>query len=354
MKTILNKKFIDPTRQPLFLGDSLSLQRYDKILYPNLFNLFFDMIESFWMPNEIDLSKDRVDHETLTEHEKWIFRSNLSYQILMDSCVQRISGQLVNYISNPMLEPIFSVWQFQETIHSYSYTYIVNSIYPDPSKIFDSISESKDIMQRAQSTLNHYEDLVDENSSIDIKDRIFRLLVSVNMLEGIQFYVSFCCAYVFAESKRLLGDAEIIKLINRDENKHVQCIQQIIKILSTVASEGFVDVATRNKDYIVEMFKKTAHEEIEWAKYLFKDGSLIGLNEKILTQYIYWLCNVRSKALGIQTIFPNVSNPIIGWIRNWTSSQQVVTAPQEHQLTNYKISATKNDLQDMDLSEFKL
>lgn len=353
MKTVLNNLAIDTTKQPMFLGESLSLQRYDKFKYKIFYDIFRDQLTNFWTPEEISIELDKASFNSLTDHEKFIFTSNLSYQTLLDSIISRYINNIIEYVTIPELECCMNTWLFFENIHSYSYTYIIKGVYNDPGEIFDNILSNNEIVSRAKSTKERYDNLLHSNGG-DIKDNIFLSLIATNIMEGIKFYVSFACSFAFGENKKMLGNADILKLINRDENKHVQITQQIIKILSTEKDEGFVDVAKRNKDIVLKMFSDAAQEEKEWAAYLFKDGSILGLNEKILTQYVEWLCNVRTRAIGLPQIFDTVKNPLNGWLRNWNNSEMVQVAPQEHTITSYKINAVSNDINSMDLSEFKL
>ena len=190
----------------------------------------------------------------------------------------------------------------------------------------------------------------DPTKLADMKKQIYMTIVSINILEAIRFYVSFVCSFAFAENKKMVGNADIIKLIKRDEALHLANTQQILKILHSEESEGFIKTSQQCQDVAIEMFERAAQEEKEWASYLFKDGSIIGLNETVLHQYIEWLCMARRKAIGLP--YDNVGkNPIAGWTQAWMQSESVQVAPQEHEITSYKIGASKNDLEDMDLGD---
>lgn len=351
MKTIFNTKNVDPMSQPLFLGKDLGVQRYDILKYPVFKKLTKKQKENFWSPEEIELKKDRSDFTTLTDNEKFIFTSNLKYQTMLDSVICRGVPTLLDYVTNSELEACLITWMFFEQIHSESYSYIIQNVYADSSEVFGGIYEDKEIMKRANTAIQDYNNLMGMASGSDklsdIRKQIYMTIVSINILEAIRFYVSFICSFAFAENKKMVGNADIIKLIKRDEALHLTNTQEILKILHTEESEGFTKTAEQCQENAIKMFESAATEEKEWASYLFKNGSIIGLNEQVLHQYIDWLCMSRRKSIGLP--YDNVGkNPIAGWTQAWMSSESVQVAPQEHEITSYKIGASKNDMEDMD------
>lgn len=356
MKHIVNTKTIDTTKEPLFFGEELNLQRYDKFKYKKLFDLFETQMSFFWSPKEVDLGgKEKNDFLSLTKHEKFIFTKNLSYQILLDSVQGRGINHLLPDCSNPEFEAYCKSWEFFETIHSYSYTYIIKSVYPNPSEIFDEILNDPEVLKRTTSVTKYYDDLINSYCETDIKQKkkkLYLTLVSINILEGIRFYVSFACAYALAQNKKMEGNAKIISLINRDENLHLAFTQTVLKILRDNKEEGFQDIIEECNDTVINMFRDAAKEEMEWAAYLFKDGSILGLNEKILVQYMQFLTNKRMKAVGLTPIFPDTTNPI-NWIQNWTESKRVQIAPQESEIESYKIGSFNQNLDNLNMQEFK-
>ena len=352
MKTIFNTKNVDAMSQPLFLGKDLGVQRFDIIKYPVFTNLDSKMMEFFWRPQEVELKKDRSDFKEMSDNEKFIFTSNLKYQTMLDSVICRGVPTLLEYVSNTELEACLMTWQFFEKIHSQSYSYIIQNVYADSSEVFDGIYTDKEIMKRASSAIEDYNNLMGmaDNKTADIKKQIYMTIVSINILEAVRFYVSFICSFAFAENKKMVGNADIIKLIKRDEALHLANTQEILKILHKQESEGFVKVAEQCQDAAIEMFDRAAQEEKEWASYLFKDGSIIGLNEVVLHQYIDWLCMSRRKSIGLP--YEKVGkNPVAGWTDSWMKSESVQVAPQEHEITSYKIGASKNDLEDTDFGD---
>lgn len=357
MKTIFNVNNVDPMSQPLFLGKDLGVQRYDVIKYPIFKDLDSKQMMNFWRPEEIELKKDRADFQTLTDNEKFIFTSNLKYQTMLDSVICRGVPTLLEYVTNTELEACLMTWQFFEKIHSQSYSYVIQNVYSDSSEVFGGIYEDQQIMKRAKVAIRDYNNLMglkyESKTTEDIKKQIYMTIVSINILEAVRFYVSFICSFAFAENKKMVGNADIIKLIKRDEALHLTNTQEIIKILHREQSEGFIETAKECEEYAVQMFDNAAQEEKEWASYLFKDGSIIGLNETVLHQYIDWLCMSRRKNIGLP--YENVGrNPIAGWTEPWLNSESVQVAPQEHEITSYKIGASKNDLNDMDFEDMGL
>ena len=357
MKTIFNTKNVDPMNQPLFLGKDLGVQRYDVVKYPIFRELDSKQMMNFWRPEEIELKKDRGDFKEMSDNEKFIFTSNLKYQTMLDSVICRGVPTLLEFVTNTELEACLMTWQFFEKIHSQSYSYIIQNVFADSSEIFGGIYEDKEIMKRANGAIRDYNNLMgmacDTTKPSELKKQIYMTVVSINILEAIRFYVSFVCSFAFAENKKMVGNADIIKLIKRDEALHLANTQAILKILHKEDSEGFVNTAKQCQEDAVKMFENAAKEEKEWASYLFKDGSIIGLNETVLHQYIDWLCMSRRKTIGLP--YENVGkNPIAGWTQAWMQSESVQVAPQEHEITSYKIGASKNDLDDMDFGDMKL
>jgi ribonucleoside-diphosphate reductase beta chain len=356
MKNIINLREVDYTKEPLFFGAELSIQRYDKFRYEKIFNMFKQHISYFWRPEEVNLSKDRADFNSLSDHEKFIFSKNLGYQILLDSVQSRGISHLLEDCSNPESELFAKTWEFFETLHSYSYTYIIKNIYANPSDLLDTILKDDEILKRTTSVTKYYDDLIDHipNETIDDKKKkLYLTLVSINILEGIRFYVSFACSYCFAQNKKMEGNAKIISFINRDENLHMGFTTQILKYLADDPSEGFQHIVKECEPLVIKMYKDAANEEMEWAKYLFKDGAMIGLNAEILVQYMKWLTNNRLKAIRLNPIFDKAVNPI-NWITNWTESKSIQEAPQETEKESYVVGSFQQLEENESFDEFSI
>lgn len=354
-KSIINKNQIDYRKSPMFFGkDALSVQRYDQPKYEKIFNMFKQQLSYYWRPEEINLSKDKADFQSLSEHEKFIFTKTLGYQILLDSVQSRGISHLLEDCTNPEIEAFAKTWEFFETLHSYSYTYIIKNVYPDPAQMLDTILMDEEIIKRTTSVTKYYDDLINkipDDSEYNKKKKLYLTLVSINILEAVRFYVSFACSFCFAQNKKMIGNADIISLIQRDENLHMGFTITILKLLNTEKDEGFLKIAEDCKDIVIQMYKDAAEEEMEWARYLFKDGAMIGLNADILIQYMKWLTNHRVKMIGMEPIFDKTNNPI-SWMSNFTDTKSTQEAPQEKEKISYVVGAVKQDVDDTNYEDF--
>ncbi len=376
--TVFNQNAVNTKKQPMFFGAPLGVQRYDTYKYPVFDRLTTQMLGYFWRPEEVSLQKDRSDYQQLRPEQKHIFTSNLKYQILLDSVQGRGPGMAFSpYVALPELEAAMNVWQFMEMIHSKSYTYIIKNVYPDPSEVFDTILNDNKILQRANSVTRAYDEFINyaqeygqsnswrpdwrgspstEWTIYDLKRKLYRAIANVNILEGIRFYVSFACSFAFGELKLMEGSAKIISLIARDENQHLVLTQQILKNWASGSDDpDMAKIAQEEKENVIGMFKSAVEEEKEWAEYLFKDGTMIGLNDKLLHQYVEWIANKRMKSLGLDPIYdiPLKNNPL-PWTQHWISSKGLQVAPQETEVESYVVGGIKQDIKKNTFSGFKL
>jgi ribonucleoside-diphosphate reductase beta chain len=360
---IYSDKKIDFLNEKIFFGTGKNIQRYDIQKYPFYEKLSQRMLGFFWRPEEISLTKDTNDFNTLSKQEEFIFTENLKYQILLDSVQGRSPfltfGQVVTL---PEVEEAIIIWDFFETIHSISYSYIIKNVYPNPSLVFDDIMENKMIVERAGSVTNHYNDFYQELikyqaeqlgisvAKIDmneLKKKLYLALVSVNILEGVRFYVSFACSFAFAENKKMEGNAKIIKFIARDENEHLAITQKMIRDLRSKPEEGFADVIKNLDDEVYEMYRDAAEQEMRWAEYLFEKGSIIGLNVKLLVKYMRYLTDKRLKGIGLNPIFNESANPL-SWMDNWLLNDTVEVLPQETEISSYVVGGIDMNVKDDD------
>lgn len=346
----------DYLNEPIFMGTNRNVQRYDLMKYPFFSERAKIMRGLFWSPEEVNMSKDRADYQTLSPGQQHIFVSNLKYQTLLDSLMGRSLMQTVGrVITNPEFEECLAWWDVFEVLHSRSYSHIIQGIFDDPAPVFDDILFNDYITKRSHTVIQYYDQLesctnryaVAEKHTQDqleeIKEAILLALVNINILEGIRFYVSFACSFAFGENKIMVGNASIIKLIATDEAQHLMLSQMLLKILQETESEGFVDLWRRNIETIREMYRSAFEEEKEWAKYLFKDESMLGLNENILVEYLKHITYARMKAINIDPICEKVDNPI-PWIDNWMKYSHVETLPQETENISYVIGKLKSDI----------
>ena len=362
--------------EPMFLGQPVNVARYDQQKYEAFEKLIEKQISFFWRPEEVDLSRDRIDYANLPEHEKHIFISNLKYQTLLDSIQGRSPNVgLLPVVSLPELETWIETWSFFETIHSRSYTHIIRNIVNDPSIVFDDIVQNEYIIARAEDIACYYDDLIEYTqyfnllgvgehrvngktivvSERELKKKLYLCLMCVNVLEAIRFYVSFACSFAFAERELMEGNAKIIKLIARDEALHLTSTQHMLNLMRGGA-EGveWAEIAAELQDECFELFKKAAEQEKEWAEYLFKDGSMIGLNKDILCQYVEYITNARMLAVGLPPAFEKATQNPIPWINAWLSSDNVQVAPQEVEISSYLIGQIDAEVKTEDLEDFEL
>ena len=377
--TVFNTEDVNTKKQPMFFGKPLGVQRYDNFKYPQFENLTKQQLGYFWRPEEVSLQKDRGDYQTLRPEQKHIYTSNLKYQIMLDSVQGRAPGMaFLPYCSLPELEACMEVWSFMEMIHSRSYTYVIKNVYADPSEVLDTIIKEPKILERAASVTESYDDFINEaqvwgqsslwkdmdsslNTSLpvlemkELKRKLYRAVANVNILEGIRFYVSFACSFAFGELKLMEGSAKIISLIARDENQHLAITQNILNNWKKGDDKEMVEIVKEEEEWTYQMFDKCVNEEKKWAEYLFKDGSMIGLNDKLLHQYVEFIANKRLRGIGLKPKYdiPAKNNPL-PWTEHWISSKGLQVAPQETEVESYMVGGIKQDVKKDTFSGFKL
>jgi ribonucleoside-diphosphate reductase beta chain len=358
--------FLDP-------NGGVDIQRYDTLKYKQFDKLTDKQLGFFWRPEEVDVLRDAADFKQLTEHEKHIFTSNLKRQILLDSVQGRAPADSFNpLVSLPELENWVTTWTFNETIHSRSYTHIIRNVYSNPSIIFDEMMDIEEIVDCASDISKHYDDLIEmgqwynllgegthtvngKKITVDLyelKKLIWKAMVSVNILEGVRFYVSFACSWAFAELKKMEGNAKIIKLICRDENVHLGSTQTLLKLMPK-DDPDFAKIQQETQDEMVQLFVDAVDQEKAWADYLFKDGSMIGLNAQLLHDYVEWTANKRMTAVGLPSPYKGGSNPL-PWTQKWIAGAEVQVAPQETEISSYVIGGTKQDVNGSTFAGMKL
>mgnify|MGYP000035021050 FL=1 len=373
--TTFNQTPNDALLEPMFMGNSVNVSRYDQQRYQAFEKLIEKQLSFFWRPEEIDVSKDRADWQSLTASEKHIFISNLKYQTLLDSMAARsVNAVLLPLVSLPEVETWVETWAFSETIHSRSYTHILRNLFTDPSEVFDDIVVNPAILKRATSIAKYFDDVIIttqllqsqgpgsyevegktvEVSERKLKERLFLAICSVNALEAIRFYVSFACSFAFAERELLEGNAKIIKLIARDEALHLTGTQHILNNwMSGKDDPEMQEISEQLKDEALQIFLDVVEQEKEWAQYLFKDGSMIGLNAEILNQYIEYISSQRLAAIGLTSPFTIKSNPL-PWMNAYLVSDNVQVAPQETEISSYLVGQVDSAVSSDDFDDFDL
>jgi len=373
--TTFNQEPNNALLEPMFLGNSVNVSRYDQQRFMAFEKLIEKQLSFFWRPEEVDVSKDRADWQSLTPSEKHIFISNLKYQTLLDSMAARsVNAVLLPLVSLPEVETWIETWAFSETIHSRSYTHILRNLFTDPSEVFDDIVVNPAILKRASSIAKYFDDVIlttqllqsqgegsyeidgetIEVSKRKLKERLYLAICSVNALEAIRFYVSFACSFAFAERELLEGNAKIIKLIARDEALHLTGTQHILNNwMSGKDDPEMQEISEQFADQGKHIFLDVVEQEKEWAQYLFKDGSMIGLNAEILNQYIEYISNQRMVAIGFEPPFDIKSNPL-PWMNAYLVSDNVQVAPQESEISSYLVGQVDAEVSSDDFDDFDL
>ena len=375
--TVFNTADVNVKKQPMFFGAPLGVQRYDTYKYPGFEKLTTQQLGYFWRPEEVSLQKDRADYHTLRPEQKHIYTSNLKYQIMLDSVQGRGPAMaFLPYCSLPELEACIEVWGFMEMIHSRSYTYIIKNIYPDPAEVLDTIIKDERILERAKSVTESYDDFINDAQEYgtgnqwrsdhkdtpvaeytvkELKRKLYRAVANVNILEGIRFYVSFACSFAFGELKLMEGSAKIISLIARDENQHLSITQNILNNWKKGDDPEMAQIAKEEEEWVYKMFDLAVNEEKKWADYLFKHGTMIGLNDKLLQSYVEWIANRRMKSLGLRPVYDVAAkNNPLPWTQHWISSKGLQVAPQETEVESYVVGGIKQDVEKDTFKNFAL
>ena len=368
MPKVFNTKEVDWTKQPMFFGAEPNVQRFDQQKYPIFEKLNQQQLGFFWRPEEVSLQKDRNDYHLLSEEQKHIFTANLKYQTLLDSVQGR--GPCLAFLphcSLPELESLLVAWDFMETIHSRSYTYIMKNVYPNPTAVLDTIVQTPEIMARAETVTESYDKFIEyanlycaipgvKYTTKELKKLLYLNLINVNILEGIRFYVSFACSFAFGELKLMEGSAKIISLIARDENLHLAITQNIINNYRNKENDKeMLQVMKECEQEVYDMYDTAVQQEKDWAEYLFKDGSMIGLNATLLNQYVEFMANRRMRGIGLTPKYDqSVRNNPLPWTEHWLNSRGLQNAPQETEIESYVVGSIKQDVEATSFKGFQL
>lgn len=371
--SIFSNKQTDYLKSPLVFGEPLSVSRYDEQKWPIFEQLTEMQLSFFWRPQEVSLTRDRLDFQTLTEIEKAIFVDNLKYQIMLDSVQGRAPNiAFLPLVSLPELETWITTWSFMETIHSRSYTYIIRALFNTPDKIFNDIIINPQIMERARSVTHQYDQLIFlseayrqlgettlnwknqivEVSLKNLKRCLMLTLHTVHALEAIRFHVSFACNFAFTENKTMEGCGKIIRFIARDEALHASSTAHLINIIMSGkdGDKEITSIAHECLDEAHTIFMNCIKQEKEWADHIFRHGVLPGLNLQQMHRYIDFLASKSMSNVGLQYHLQKVNNPL-PWIDKYFNSSQVQVAPQETEISSYLSGQinTNFDLKDLEI-----
>ncbi len=367
----------------LFLGDNVmnrNIQTFHDPKYPWILEFAEEMRAiGNWSKNEIDLSKEKQNFDSLDEAGKHIFEKGLKFAIALDSCAGRGPLQLFNdngISNNPEWELYITNHQNNELLHSESYTEMVRAIFNNVDEFIESIIQDEHVQKRATTILGSFDaatDTLDKYqaniacaehdvtipfllSGNDLKKAIYKSAMVLNMFEGIRFFATFATAWSFSEQpeKLFAGSSNIFKLIARDEMIHLDVFQRVLKMLRTDESEGFVEVALAMEQEMYELFESAYVEETDWIDHLFSKGSpLIGMNAAILKEYMDYIFAVRMTNIGMD---PKKLGLVLGknplpWIDNYLDSSHIKSAPQEIESVNYVAAIDSSQDEDFDLDD---
>jgi ribonucleoside-diphosphate reductase beta chain len=344
----LNRKmFLDP-------AGPVTIQRFEEVKYKKIADFETTARGFFWVPEEISLTKDAVDFKESSDTVKHIFTSNLLRQTALDSIQGRGPSQIFTpVVSLPELEALVYNWTFFETnIHSRSYSHIIRNIYNVPKEVFNTIHDTKEIVDMASSVGKYYDDLHklnclkevgEEIKEEDYVKAIYMALHASYALEAFRFMVSFATSLAMVENKIFIGNGNIISLILQDELLHkgwtAYLINQVVK-----EDPRFARAAEQCRDEVYALYMDVIREEKNWADYLFKFGPVIGLNANILKDFVDYTAVAALKEIGIKYLEPAPRSTPIPWFNKHVDTSKKQTALQENESTNYVIGVMSDTL----------
>lgn len=362
------KMFLDP-------AGSVSIQRYDGFAFPKLSKFTETQRGNFWIPNETSLTKDKIDFTKADEATKFIFTSNLLRQTALDSIQGRAPVQIFTPVcSVPEIEAWVQWWSAFEQIHSESYSHIIRNIYQMPSDQFNAIHDTSQIVSMLSGIDKYYNDLhvinckniaresliasgvtdkkilapLEVSEHVHVK-AIYKALIASYGLEAIRFNVSFSTSLGMVENKIFIGNGNIITLILADELLHTDATAWIINT-NVKMDERFKQVKYECVKEVNDMLISVVDEEKAWAKYQFKKGPILGLNEKIMCTNVDWIAQYRFKKIDVKYDAGIKSNPM-PWMDKYMNTDKVQTALQENESTTYVIGALSSDINYDDLPD---
>ena len=353
---LTRKMFLDPE-------GPVTIQRFEEVKYNKLQKIEQTARGFYWVPEEISLTKDANDFKDASDAVKHIFTSNLLRQTALDSLQGRGPAQVFTpVVSLPELEALMYNWSFFETnIHSRSYSHIIRNIYNVPKEVFNTIHDTQEIIDMASSVGEYYDRLheincgkelgMEETLEITEDEHIDAIWLALNAsyaLEAFRFMVSFATSLAMVENKIFIGNGNIISLILQDELLHKEwtawMINQVVK-----EDSRFAKAKDRCEQEVYQLYMDVIREEKEWADYLFKKGSVIGLNANILKDFVDYTANVALKEIGIKYLASAPKTTPIPWFNKHSETSKKQTALQENESTNYVIGVMSDQLNYEDL-----
>jgi ribonucleoside-diphosphate reductase beta chain len=353
-------KQTDYLKRTMFLDPAgpVTVQRFEEVKYPKIAKYEETARGFFWVPEEITLTKDKIDHKDASDAVKHIFTSNLLRQTALDSIQGRAPSQVFSpVISLPELEALVSNWSFFETnIHSKSYSHIIRNVYGVPKEEFNKIHDTKEIVDMASNVGNYYEELHQLNcfketspGSVSEQAHVKAIWLALNAsyaLEALRFMVSFATSLAMVENKIYMGNGNIISLILQDELLHTEWTAWLIN--NVVKDDPrFVKAKQECEQEVYQLYLDVIREEKEWAEYLFSKGVVIGLNAEILKDFVDYTAFNRLKDIGIKYQENHPKASPIPWFNKHVNINKKQTALQENESTNYVIGVM-SDVVDYD------
>lgn len=347
-------------KQPLYFGEEMGLQTYLSPRYPELYNLFIEQRSCHWIETQVDLSGDQKQWATLPQAYKEITILNLSNQVMMDSLLGRAPlVSLAPFVSNEEYEIMLIEWQRVEaTLHSVTYSHMIRSVFPDPERVLEEIKLNAKALHRLDRIKGLFDELylqsVMYQSDKELNGEDWRELypekmqylrrlllkthASIYFLESNKFNASFSMTFALAEQDVMNGFANLLKLISRDElTLHTKMSEAVLRILAKTWPEDWAAV----QDEVLELFNEAILGEVEWGKHVLQGSRVIvGYNADILKDYVYYIGKRSLQKIGIQPPdYLTVDKNPIPWINEWLNMSSVQVAPQETEITNYRIGA---------------
>ena len=349
----LNRKmFLDPE-------GPVTIQRFEEVKYKKIADFETTARGFFWVPEEVSLTKDANDFKEASDAVKHIFTSNLLRQTALDSLQGRAPSQVFTpVVSLPELEALIYNWSFFETnIHSRSYSHIIRNIYNVPKDVFNTIHDTKEIVDMASSVGRYYDELHKVNcrkelgQDVNEKEHIKAIYMALHAsyaLEAFRFMVSFATSLAMVENKIFIGNGNIISLILQDELLHkgwtAYLIIQVVK-----EDSRFAQVKSECEAEVYQLYMDVIREEKEWADYLFKMGPVIGLNATVLKDFVDYTATGALKEIGIRYNSPAPKTTPIPWFNKHSDTSKKQTALQENESTNYVIGVMTDSIEYNDL-----
>jgi ribonucleoside-diphosphate reductase beta chain len=355
MTTYDFKKVPNYSKRQMFLdlAGPVTIQRYDEFAYPFIRKFTQTQKGFFWVPEEITLVKDKIDFKEANEAVRHIFTSNLLRQTALDSIQGRAPEQVFKPVcSVPELEALVQWWSAFEQIHSEAYSHIIRNIYNVPSDEFNRIHDTQEIIGMAANIGKHYDNLHLLNCRKELNvetvgeqehiDAIWMALNASYALEAIRFMVSFATSLGMVENKIFIGNGNEIALILQDELLHTDWTAQIINRV-VKDDPRFAVAKERNKEAVFDMYLGVIEEEKAWAKYLFKKGTVLGMNEAIMRSHVDYTAQLRLKEIGLK-YDANIKSPPLPWFNKHMNTSKKQTALQENESVSYVLGSMTNTI----------